>query len=99
MDDGTITFAVGINRLLCRGIDGQQTLLQGIYLHLTHGLGGGHQLAVDIGDTHTVGIDNRHLPDAATYQTLSAPRAYATHAKEKQMAILFLSSKILSLDH
>jgi hypothetical protein len=64
------------------GVDTEQALFQGINLHLTNGLGGGHQLPIDIGDAHAVGVDNRQLAYATAHQTLGAPRTYAAYAKD-----------------
>ena len=64
------------------GIDGEQTLAEGFHLHLADGLGGGHQLAVDVGDAYTVAVDEGEVADAAAHQALGAPRAYAAHAED-----------------
>ena len=67
---------------LGRGVDGQESILECLHLDLTYGLGGGHQLTVDVGDAHAVGIDDGELADARAHQTLGTPRTDATHAKE-----------------
>ena len=48
-------------------VDGKQTLLERFYFDLPHGFGGGHQLAVDVGDAHSVRVDNREMPDSGAY--------------------------------
>ena len=62
-------------------VDGVQTLTQDIGLHLADGLCGGHQLTVDVAGTDAVGINDGQLLDATSHQTLSTPRANATHAE------------------
>ena len=74
-------------RDLCRGIDAEQALAQRLHLYLSHGLRCCHQLAIDVGDAHTVGVDNSQMADATANQTLGAPRTYAAHAKDNHMLL------------
>jgi hypothetical protein len=44
-------------------------------------LHGGHELAVDVGDTHAVGVNDGEPTNAAAHQALGAPTAHAAHAE------------------
>ena len=66
---------------LSLGIDGEQTLLQGIDLYLTDGLRRRHQLAIDVGDTHPVAVYDGQQADAAAHQALGTPRPDTAYAK------------------
>ncbi len=79
---------------LCRGVDSKESILERLHLDLTDGLGSSHQLTVDIGDAHAVGIDNGELTNARAHQTLGTPRTDASHAKEDDT---FLGNALHSL--
>ena len=76
----------GIDLLPCfylrRGVDGEQPLPQCLHLHHAYGLGGGHELAVDVGDADAVGVDNGEVADAGAHEAFRAPAAYAAHSDD-----------------
>ena len=61
---------------VCVRVDFEQAFLEDFYLHLADGLGGGHQLAVHVGDAHAVGIyEHEFLDAAAAHEAFGAPAA------------------------
>ena len=64
------------------GVDGKQTLLERFHLDLPHGFGGGHQLAVDVGDAHPVRIDDGEMSDSGAYQAFGTPASYTSYTED-----------------
>ena len=63
-------------------VDLQETLAKGIDLDFPYRVGSGHQLAVDIGDTDAVGIDNGEVLYAAAHKAFGTPRTHSANTEE-----------------
>lgn len=69
-------------------IDGEETFAEHFHLHLSHGLRGGHELAIDIADVHAVRIDNGEMHHAGAHQAFCAPAAHAAHTEEDDAQLM-----------
>ena len=68
---GGVDFLDGVDFRL--RVDVEQPFLERFDLDLSHRLGGGLELPVDVGDAHAVAIDDGEVADAVAYQALGAP--------------------------
>lgn len=64
------------------GIDVKEPFAQHLYFRTPYGLGGGHELAINVGDTYIVGIYDGKMPDTSAYEALSTPRPHPTDTKD-----------------
>ena len=71
-------------------IDLQQTFAKSIDLDLPNRVGGGHQLAVDIGDTDTVGIDNGEVLNATAHKAFGTPRTHSANTEKDCQKIYYI---------
>ena len=70
------------------GVDLQKPFFEHLYFHQPYRFGGGLQLPVHIGDAYAVAVHNGEVTDAAAHETLGAPTAHATHAKDDDTLVL-----------
>ena len=63
------------------GIDFKQPVAQGIDFDLTYCLRSSHRLAIAVGDTHSIRIDNGQMTNTAANQTFRAPRTDSSYSK------------------
>ena len=77
---GGVDFLDGVDFRL--RVDVEQPFLERFHLDLSHRLGGGLELPVDVGDAHAVAIDDGEVADAIAYQALGAPAPDAAHAED-----------------
>ena len=88
---------IGIRRLcviasvdgthVCFRVDGQQMFAQGIHFDLSDGLGGSHELAVDVARLHFVGIDDGEMRDAGAHECLGTPTSHSSHSEENHFLL------------
>ena len=63
-------------------VDAEQSFFQHLHFHLSHGLGGRHELSIHITDVHAIRVDDGEVFHPRSHQTLGTPTAHASHAKE-----------------
>ena len=77
-------------------VDFQQAVLEDFNLDLSHGLCGGHQLAVHVGDAHAVGIDKHEFLDAGTHQAFGAPAAHTAETEDDDALLVDVAHHVVS---
>ena len=66
---------------VCFGVDGKEPGFERFNFYLSYGFGGGHELTVDVGFAHGVGVDKGDVAYACAYEAFGAPTSYAAYAK------------------
>lgn len=69
-------------------VDVEQAFPQHLHLGLSDGLGGGHQLSVDVGYADGVAVHDGQMTDAAANQPFGTPAADSAHAEEDHPRVL-----------
>ena len=69
-------------------VDLEQTFAQRLHFGASDIGDGSHNLPVDVGDIHTVGVDDGEVSDAAAHQTFGTPTAYSPHSEYDDTALL-----------
>jgi len=77
---GGVDFLDGVDFRL--RVDVEQPFLERFDLDLSHRLGGGLKLPVDVGDAHAVAIDDGEVADAVAHQTLGTPAPDAADTED-----------------